>query len=94
MSALLSRADQAVSITEITRSAKQFFDRIVSGEQDKYVVMRQNSPAAVMLSVPDYEAMVDELEDLRIEHIAAERLAQPVEKADLISHEDMMARYL
>jgi PHD/YefM family antitoxin component YafN of YafNO toxin-antitoxin module len=36
-----------------------------SGEQQKYVVMRNNSPAAVMLPVEVYESLMDELDDLR-----------------------------
>ncbi len=93
MSSLLSRADQAISITDIVRSAKMFFDRIVSGKQDKYVVMRKNVPAAVMLSIKRYEDMTNELNDLRIDALAAERLANPVPESELISHEDMVARY-
>lgn len=93
MSALLSRTDQAVSVTDIVRSAKKYFDRLISGDQDRYVVMRNNIPAAVMLSAEDYENLMDELEDLKIELVAAQRLAKLDESAELVSHEDMLARY-
>ncbi|GAB6043228.1 type II toxin-antitoxin system prevent-host-death family antitoxin [Endothiovibrio diazotrophicus] len=66
MGVLLTRADQAVSITEIARSAKKFFDNLISGKQDRYVVMRNNAPAAVVLPVATYEALQDELDDLRV----------------------------
>jgi antitoxin StbD len=93
MSALLSRADQAVSITDMTRSAKKYFDRLIAGEQDRYVIMRNNAPAAVMLAVADYEHLMNELDDLKIELIAAERLAGMDKNTKLISHEDVVARY-
>lgn len=93
MSALLSRADQAVSITDIVRSAKKYFDRLITGEQDRYVVMRNNAPAAVMLAVADYENLMNELEDLKIEIIAAQRIAAMDENTKLLSHEDMLDRY-
>lgn len=93
MSALLSRSDQAVSITDMARSAKKYFDRLITGEQDRYVVMRNNAPAAVMLAVEDYENLMNELEDLKIELIAAQRLAAMNKNTKLVSHEDMLARY-
>ena len=35
MNALLERSNQAVSVTEVSRSAKTIFDRLSSGKQDK-----------------------------------------------------------
>lgn len=93
MSMLLSRADQAVSVTDIARSAKKYFDRLISGEQDRYVVMRNNTPAAVMLSVEEYEQLMDELSDLQIDRIAAARLAAFSPDDELVSHEDMLAHF-
>ncbi len=93
MSALLSRADQAVSITEIARSAKKYFDRLIAGDQDRYVVMRNNAPAAVMLPVDYYENLISEIDDLKMEIIATQRLANMDKNTELVSHEDMFARY-
>jgi antitoxin StbD len=93
MAALLSRIDQAVSITDVVRTAKRYIDNLVAGAQDHYVVMRNNSPAVVMLSVETYQAMADELEDLRIAAVAAERLRVPVTANELIGHDEMVARF-
>ena len=78
MSALLERVDQAISVTEVSRSAKEIFTKLEKGKQDKFVVMRNNAPAAVMLPVDAYEALIDEVEDLRIEIIddAGQRMAE------------------
>jgi len=110
MSALLSRADQAVSITDIARSAKKYFDRLITGDQDRYIVMRNNMPAAVMLPVDYYETLISEIaavmlpvdyyetliseiDDLKMEIIAMQRLANMDKNTKLVSHEDMFARY-
>ena len=51
MATLLERSNQAIPVTEVSRSSKKILDDLLAGEQDKYVVMRNNAPAAVMMSV-------------------------------------------
>ena len=89
MNALLERSSQAVSVTEVSRSAKTIFDRLSSGKQKKYVVMRNNAPAAVMMPVSVYEALMDELDDLHIQLMVRDRL-QSFDPARAISHDDMV----
>jgi antitoxin StbD len=61
---------------------------LIFGQSEKYVVMRNNQPAAVLLSVEKFEAMIEELEDLRIEALARERLAEfdAIEDPATLSH--------
>ena len=92
MRALLERSDQAVSVTEVSRSAKAIFDRLCSGKQEKYVVMRNNAPAAVMMPVSVYEALMDELDDLRVQLTARERL-RSFDASRAVSHEEMLKRF-
>ena len=92
MNALLERSNQAVSVTEVSRSAKTIFDRLSSGKQEKYVVMRNNAPAAVMMPVNIYESMMDELDDLHIQLTAQERL-RSFDREKAISHDDMLSRF-
>ena len=72
---ILERTDQAISTTDLQRRGKALLDRLQSGDQDKYVIMRDNRPACVMLPIATYEALMDELEDMRIDALAAERAA-------------------
>lgn len=67
-------------------------NKLVKVKQDRYVVMRNNVPAAVMLPVAAYEAILDELEDLRIEAISIERI-QTFNPSKAISHEEMMKHF-
>jgi len=92
MAALLERMDQSVSITDFTRTAKRCFDALTSGKQDRFVVMKNNNPSAVVLPVHIFEAMQNELEDLRLQVVAVERLTD-FDASKAISHADMLARY-
>lgn len=89
---LLDRADQAISSTELQKSARLLLDRIADGRQDRYVVIRDNRPTAVMLSTASYEALMAELEDLRIEAIARNRLST-ITQLESVSHAEMLARF-
>ena len=89
---LLDRADQAISSTELQKNARLLLDRMADGRQDRYVVMRDNRPTAVMLPIARYEALMAELEDLRIEAFARDRLSS-ISQATAISHADMKARF-
>ncbi|WP_432263197.1 type II toxin-antitoxin system Phd/YefM family antitoxin [Cupriavidus sp. TMH.W2] len=88
---LLDRADQAISSTELQKNTRVLLDRIATGEQDRYVVIRDNRPTAVLLPTDRYESLMAELEDLRIEAVARERLAT-LDSTKTISHADMQAR--
>ena len=86
------RTNETISVTDIQRRAKEVFERIERGEQDRFVVLKNNEIVAVLLSSDRYEALMDELEDLRIDAIAAERVAT-FDPAKAITHEEMLARF-
>ena len=86
------RTNETISVTDIQRRAKEVFERIERGEQDRFVVLKNNAIAAVLLSSDRYEALMDELEDLRIDAIAAERMAT-FEPTKAITHEEMLTRF-
>ncbi len=56
MATLLERKNQSVSITGFTRTAKRFFDALTSGKQNRFVVMKNNTPSAVVLPVETFDA--------------------------------------
>ena len=89
---LLDRTDQVISSTELQKNTRQLLDRIADGRQDRYVVMRDNRPTAVVLATARYEALMSELEDLRVEALARERLAS-IGELEPISHAEMQARF-
>ena len=92
MSALLERAEQAVSVTQVSRSAKAIFRKLATGEQSRLVVLKNNAPAAVMLSVPAFESLMEELDNLRMEAVARCRL-RTLNPKKTLSHREMLKRF-
>jgi antitoxin StbD len=92
MGALLETASQAVSVTEVSRSAKTIFEKLRKGERDRLLVLKNNTPAAVMLSVAAFEALMEELDDLRIDAVARGRL-RTLKRSRSLSHRQMLRRF-
>ncbi|MEG1124816.1 MAG: hypothetical protein RSE62_21940 [Citrobacter sp.] len=92
MAALLERAEQAVSVTAMVRGFSAKLKEISSRTTDRLVVFKDNEPAAVIVNVDAYQEMLDELEDLRIDAIARDRLST-FEKSKAISLSAMKERY-
>ncbi|ATP47659.1 MULTISPECIES: type II toxin-antitoxin system Phd/YefM family antitoxin [unclassified Pseudomonas] len=65
---------------------------VTSGDATHLVIFKDNEPAAVLIGVEAYQAMQDELEDLRAERLAAERLLS-LKEENSVSLEDMEARF-
>ncbi len=84
---LLNRTNQAISATDLQKKTRELLDRISSGEEEHFVVMRDNRPTAVMMATEHYEALMDELADLRIEAVARARMATP--RKDYKSRKEM-----
>ena len=54
--------------------------------------MRNNAPAAVLLPVNAYEALIDEVEDLRIEIIAIKRV-RDFDRSKAVTHDEMVKKF-
>lgn len=92
MTALLSRTEQAVSATAMARTFGARLKEVTSGEMPHLVIFKDNEPAAVLVGIEAFQTMQDELEDLRTERLAAERLLS-LKTSELVSLEDMEARF-
>ena len=92
MVALLDRADQAISVTTMVRNFSARLKDISSRKSERLVIFKDNEPAAVILNVHVYQEMLDELENLRVETTARERLAN-FDETKAVSHDAMRARY-
>ncbi len=76
----------------MVRSFSARLREIMSRDTEKLVVFKDNEPAAVIINVQAYQELLDELDDLRIERIARDRLIT-FDENKALSHEDMMARF-
>lgn len=94
MPAMLNAQKVLHSFVPISRFNKGEAGKIISEVQDDGVkfVVRNNVPECVMLSLSVYERILEDLEDYELAAIALERESRS-EGKNLISHEEMMARY-
>jgi antitoxin StbD len=92
MASLLTRAEQAVSATAMARTFGARLKDVTSEETTHLVIFEDNEPAAVLIGVEAYQSLQDELEDLRAEHFASERLLS-FDESNTISLEDMEANF-
>ncbi|MCU9948986.1 type II toxin-antitoxin system Phd/YefM family antitoxin [Pseudomonas solani] len=76
----------------MVRSFGAKLKEVTSGEVTHLVIFKDNEPAAVLMGVATYQALQDELEDLRAERLAIERLAT-LDETKTLSLEDMEARF-
>ncbi|MDR9751748.1 type II toxin-antitoxin system Phd/YefM family antitoxin [Pseudomonas sp. SZMC_28357] len=92
MSALPDRAEQAVSATTMARDFRARLKDVASGDVNHLVIFKDNEPAAVLVGVQAYQALQDELEDLRSELLAIERLPS-LDDTVTVSLEEMDSRF-
>lgn len=62
---IVSESVEAISTTDLQRKGKELLDQLQNGEQETFVIMRSNKQVAVMVSVATYEALIQELNELR-----------------------------
>ena len=67
-------------------------DSLEKGKADKFIILKNNTPKAIMLSIDAYEAMQEEIEDLRLASLAFARL-KSLQEHEVISHEEMMEKF-
>ena len=91
MSALPGRAEQAVCAADMARDFNAKLKEITSGDVTHLVIFKDNEPAAVLIGASAYQALRDELDDFRADHLALQRLST-LDEQNTSSLEDMEAR--
>jgi len=61
-------------------------------KKDVIMPIKNNPPKAILMSFESYEAMEEEIEDLRLTSLALSRI-QNFDPEETISHEKMMDKY-
>lgn len=92
MTGLLTRAEQAVSATTMAREFGARLKQVTSADATHLVIFKDNEPAAVLMGVQAYQAILDELADLRAERLTTERLPS-LNEEHTVSLEEMEARF-
>jgi antitoxin StbD len=81
-----------ISATVLSRKTAHTLDSLANGEKEKFIILKNNAPKAVLMSVDAYEAMEEELEDLRLTSLALARM-QTFSLDDAISHKEMVEKF-
>ena len=81
-----------LSATALSKKTAATLESLEKGESEKLIILKNNTPKAVLLSMECYEALEEELEDLRLTALALARL-QTFDPKDAISHHDMMEKF-
>lgn len=84
--------NEMIGITELSKSLSGFIDKVASNAIKKLAVIKHNKPEVVILSIEEYERIMDfqnYLEDLEIAKIIQERVLEQKEPVKMISQEEM-----
>lgn len=81
-----------LSSTYLAKHTAATLNSLESGEIDKLVILKNNSPKAILMSFESYETMEEEIEDLRLTALALSRI-QTSDPSKVISHKEMMEKY-
>jgi len=85
-------ADEMLSATELSKKTGSVLTDLAEHAHQKFVIMRNNRPNAVLLSMDEYEHLLGQVEDAELSQLAEERLAD-YDRKTAISHEDMQRRF-
>jgi len=85
-------AKDYISATALSKKTSATIDSFAKGETEKLIVLKNNTPKAILLSIDAFEAMEEEMEDLRLTALALARL-QTFNPEEALSHSQMMEKY-
>ena len=79
------RATDFLSATALSKKTSATLEALEKGEAEKLIILKNNAPKAILLSIERYEAMEEEIEDLRLTALALARL-KTIDEKKLLSH--------
>lgn len=88
----MMRVKDYLSATDLSKKTSATLDALERGDAEKLIILKNNSPKAVLLSMEAYEAMQEEMEDLRLTAMAMARVESFDEKKAL-SHAHVKEKF-
>jgi antitoxin StbD len=89
----IMHATTYLSATALSKKTSVTLDAFDKGEVDTMIILKNNTPKAVLLSMEAYETLQEELEDLRLSAAALSRL-ETFDHEKALSHETMMEKFV
>ena len=81
-----------LSATALSKKTAATLDSLEKGEAEKLIILKNNAPRAILLSIDAYEAMEEEMEDLRLAALAFARI-NSFNSEEALSHKKMMEKF-
>jgi len=88
----IMRISNYLSATNLAKHTSSALNSFETGDNDKFIILKNNEPKAVLLSIESYEAMEEEIEDLRLAALALSRI-QSFDPRESITHDEMMKKF-
>lgn len=81
-----------LSATALSKKTSATLDALENGEVEQLVILKNNAPKAILMSIDAYEAMEEEMEDLRLAALAFARL-NSFKPEEALSHDQLMQKF-
>lgn len=81
-----------ISVSDLSRGMASKIIQRVGKDKEQYIVVKNNKPEAVILSVEEYIELMEAKEDLQLLQIADIRIKNYVPE-EVASHKDVLSRY-
>ncbi|MFH1982577.1 MAG: type II toxin-antitoxin system Phd/YefM family antitoxin [Pseudomonadota bacterium] len=81
-----------LSATALSKKTSATLDALEKGETEKLIILKNNAPKAILLSMESYESMLEEIEDLRLTALALARL-DSFDNSKVLSHGYIMEKF-
>jgi len=81
-----------LSATTLSKKTAATLDMLEKSDVGKFIILKNNTPKAILVSIDEYEAIEEELEDLRLTALAIARL-QTFKQEEALSHKTMMEKF-
>ena len=85
-------SEKYLSATDLSKKTAATIDALEKGLADKLIILRNNAPNAVLLSIDAYEELMEEIEDLRLGALALAR-AKTFKEEEALSHEQVFGKF-
>jgi len=86
------RTENYLSATTLSKKTAATLDSLDKSESGEIIILKNNTPKAILLSIDAYTAIQEEIEDLRLAALGVARLST-FAKNEAISHQEMMEKF-
>ena len=88
----IMHAKDYISATTLSKKTAATLEALENGDTEKFIILKNNAPKAILISIDAYESMEEELEDLRLTAIAIAR-RNSFNQEEALSHTEMMGKF-